>query len=175
MGARSPKSAKRSESTWGTGRRAQQPEILLSAASTETKSSTSATSTSPAKAQFADTPLRGIVPACFGSLSACQEGTRNCSSHGECVAKFKTEDGTCFTCACTIPEVRTNPDGSKKTTRFGGPACNKKDVVMPFWLFAGFAVVMAGLLSYGIGLLYSIGNEELPSVIGAGVSGPRAK
>lgn len=47
---------------------------------------------------------------------------------------------------------------------------------MPFWLLAGFSVLMAGLVSWGIGMLLTMGNEELPSVIGAGVSGvPRSK
>lgn len=42
---------------------------------------------------------------------------------------------------------------------------------MPFWLLAGFSVLMASLVSWGIGMLLTMGNEELPSVIGAGVSG----
>lgn len=46
---------------------------------------------------------------------------------------------------------------------------------MPFWLLAGFSVVLVAAVSWGVGLLWSIGEEELPSVIGAGVAGPRAK
>ena len=31
------------------------------------------------------------------------------------------------------------------------------------------------VVAWGIGLLFSIGEEDLPSVIGAGVAGPRAQ
>ena len=53
---------------------------------------------------------------------------------------------------------------------WGGSACHKKDVSGPFWLIAIFSIVMAGLVSWAIALMYSIGEEKLPGVIGAGVS-----
>lgn len=123
-------------------------------------------------------PLRGILPACFASQSACESATNNCTGHGRCSLKYKNKDDNgkaCYSCMCNIPDIRTNPDGTKKTTRYGGPACQKKDVVMPFWLLAGFSVGLMFVVSWGIGLLYSMGEEELPSVIGAGVSGVRPK
>ncbi|KAF2459847.1 hypothetical protein BDY21DRAFT_336650 [Lineolata rhizophorae] len=126
----------------------------------------------------ADSPLRGIIPACFASQSACESATRNCTGHGSCSLKYdnkEIDEKVCYACVCDKAEVRENPDGSVKTTHFGGPACQKKNVVMPFWLLAGFTVGLVATVSWGIGLLYSMGNEELPSVIGAGVSGPRAK
>ena len=46
---------------------------------------------------------------------------------------------------------------------------------MPFLLIAGFTIVMVATVSWGVGLLFSIGQETLPSVIGAGVAGPRAQ
>lgn len=46
---------------------------------------------------------------------------------------------------------------------------------MPFWLLAGISIAMVATVSWGIGLLFSIGQEDLPSVIGAGVAGPRAQ
>lgn len=121
------------------------------------------------------TPLRGILPGCYTSLSTCQAITRNCTGHGACTLKYTDKDAStsgapCYSCACTA-DVRTNADGTKKTTRWGGPACQKKDVVMPFWLLAGFSIFLISLISWGIGNLVSMGNEELPSVIGAGVSG----
>ena len=124
-------------------------------------------------------PLRGILPGCFASLSACQSMTRNCTGHGSCVLSHTDKDagdlgGKCYSCACKA-DVRTNADGTKKTTRWGGPACQKKDIVMPFWLISSFSVFMMFLVSWGIGLLYTMGSQELPSVIGAGVSGPVRK
>lgn len=62
-----------------------------------------------------------------------------------------------------------------KTTQWGGPSCRKKDVSVPFFLLAGLAIALAAIISWGVGLLYSIGQEDLPSVIGAGVAGPRAQ
>lgn len=123
------------------------------------------------------TIVRGILPACFSSQETCESSTNSCSGRGACIKKYTDRDNNnkaCYTCQCKA-QVRTNKDGSTKTTYYGGPACQKKDVVMPFWLFAGFGIVMAFLLSYGIGMLYSMGNEDLPSVIGAGVSGPSAR
>ncbi|KAJ9669100.1 hypothetical protein H2201_000926 [Coniosporium apollinis] len=122
--------------------------------------------------------LRGILPACFPSQSACEATTRNCTGHGSCRLAHKDRDSNnkaCYACSCT-PTIRKDKDGKNvKTTRWGGPACQKKDVVMPFWLLAGFTVLFLFVVSWGIGLLYSMGEQELPSVIGAGVSGPRAK
>jgi hypothetical protein len=76
---------------------------------------------------------------------------------------------------CTIPEVRKDKHGNKKTTTFGGAACHKKDIVMPFWLLGSTTVFLVLIVAWGIGLLYTMGSEELPSVIGAGVSGPTRK
>ncbi|QDS67799.1 hypothetical protein FKW77_006908 [Venturia effusa] len=126
--------------------------------------------------------LKGAIPTCFSSKHNCETGTNNCTSHGSCVLKYtaetKNQDGSmaksdCYGCACKA-EVKKNKQGSK-TTKFGGPACNKKDVVMPFWLIGGSSVLLIFIVAWGMGLLYSMGGEELPSVIGAGVSGPKAK
>ncbi|THZ27616.1 hypothetical protein D6C91_02220 [Aureobasidium pullulans] len=124
-------------------------------------------------------PLRGILPGCFSSLSTCQSMTRNCTGHGSCVLKHTDRDagdlgGKCYSCACQ-DDVHTNANGGKKTTRWGGPACQKKDIVMPFWLISSFSVFLVFLVSWGVGLLYTMGSQELPSVIGAGVSGPVRK
>lgn len=121
-------------------------------------------------------PLAGILPDCFPTLASCQEKTRNCTGHGACALKFSNKDASleklrdCYSCQCQA-EVRTNSNGGVKTTYWGGPACQKKDVVAPFWLLAGLTVTMIFIVSWGIGLLYSMGSEELPSVIGSGVSG----
>jgi hypothetical protein len=70
--------------------------------------------------------------------------------------------------------VEERADG-KKTTRWGGPACQKKDVSIEFWLIVGFTVGMVFLVTFAIGTVWDMGSEELPSVIGAGVSGPSAR
>ncbi|KAK8162674.1 hypothetical protein IWX90DRAFT_436044 [Phyllosticta citrichinensis] len=121
-------------------------------------------------------PLKGILPACFSSQAACDTATNTCMGRGKCVKKYTDKDNNnkaCFTCKCE-PQVNQTKAGTK-TTYYGGPACQKKDVSIPFWLFAGFAVAIAFTVSWAIGLLYSMGEEELPSVIGAGVSGPSSR
>ena len=46
---------------------------------------------------------------------------------------------------------------------------------MQFFLLAGLTIALVGAATWGVGLLMSVGDEELPSVIGAGVAGPRAQ
>lgn len=115
--------------------------------------------------------VRGVIPACFSSLDACITGTKNCSSHGQCGRKFKSDEATaCFTCACSAT-TEYNDDGKAiDITHWGGGACQKKDISGPFWLIAISTVVLVGIVTWGIGMLFSIGEEELPGVIGAGVS-----
>ena len=69
----------------------------------------------------------------------------------------------------------TDDEGGVKTVYWGGAACQKKDVSVQFFLLAGLTIALVGAVTWGVGLLMSVGNEELPSVIGAGVAGPRAQ
>jgi hypothetical protein len=122
-------------------------------------------------------PVTGILPLCFSSEKDCNQRTKKCSGRGTCVAKYESSSdrgGSCFSCLCNQTEVRDGLKG-KKTTYFGGAACQKKDIVMPFWLLFGTSIFLLGAVSWALGLMYSMGGEELPSVIGAGVSGPKAR
>ncbi|KAF1941611.1 hypothetical protein EJ02DRAFT_377347 [Clathrospora elynae] len=186
--------SKRSANPWGTydlpsvETRRQNPEAVLS--------SNPSPSTSPKVSDFEDlpvimqannkAPVRGILPSCFNSLNACQSRTHNCSSHGECKllhkgrgSGSKQQSSDCYGCACspTIQHVGEDKgmESKRKVTYWGGPACQKRDISVQFWLFVGTGVILAFLVSSGIGMLYSMGAEELPSVIGAGVSGPSRK
>jgi hypothetical protein len=115
-----------------------------------------------------------LIPQCHASLDSCNAATNNCSGNGKCFKKYGSQDGSsCFSCGC-VPTVTMNK-GLEKKVYWGGSACNRKDVSAPFWLLAGFSVVMVGLVSWSIGLLFSIGEEKLPGVIGAGVSGVKAR
>lgn len=189
--------SKRAANPWGTydlpamEARRQNPEAVLSSQAVP------ATSKAPSLEDFpvvteangnknAKGPVRGILPACFSSMSACQSQTHNCSSHGECTLLHKgrgsgsnQETIDCYGCACkpTVEHVGEDKgmESKRKVTYWGGPACQKKDISVQFWLFVGSGVILAFLVSAGIGMLYSMGSEELPSVIGAGVSGPSAR
>lgn len=121
----------------------------------------------------------GILPLCQPSKEKCIAATNNCSGHGTPYRKPVDPSANsakeCWSCRCDNT-VRTDKDGNViKTTQWGGPACQKKDVSVPFFLLAGLAIALAATVSWGVGLLYSIGQEDLPSVIGAGVTGPRAQ
>ena len=120
--------------------------------------------------------VRGILPPFFNSLASCEKMTLNCSGHGECKLLHKAQDKTQqdrYGCACSPTIIGEGT--SRKVTTWAGPACQKKDISTPFWLFVGTGVMLAFLVSTIIGMMFSIGSEELPSVIGAGVSGPVRK
>lgn len=121
-------------------------------------------------------PLPGILPACFSSKSSCESTTNNCTGHGSCTLAYTNKDADsdsgapCYQCAC---KATVEGEGEKtKTTYWSGPACQKQDVSTAFWLLALFTVGLIGLIGFAVGNLVTMGAEELPSVIGAGVSGP---
>ena len=131
-----------------------------------------AAETSAAKEEtfYMSTVARNNIPACFNSEDGCVTGTGNCSGHGQCQNRYAKADGSegkdvCYTCRC----LSTVSD-SGSLTHWAGGACSKKDISTPFWLFAGFTILLLGILSLSIGMLFSIGEEKLPGVIGAGVS-----
>ncbi|ANB12872.1 hypothetical protein AWJ20_1150 [Sugiyamaella lignohabitans] len=94
----------------------------------------------------------------FKTLEKCEQSTNSCSGHGSCVS---TNYGT-FVCAC-----KPSYDASKKkTTNWGGSACQKKDVSIEFQLFfwTGLGILLA--LYWAISVLFSIGSEPLPGILG---------
>lgn len=117
---------------------------------------------------------RTTIPFCYYSQATCVSATQNCTGHGQCYLKYTdkvSEDekaDECWTCGCHST-VEQRGKGNK-TTVWGGPACQKKDISVPFYLFAVFGVGMTAMIAWGIGQLYSIGEEGLPSVLGAGVA-----
>ncbi|PPJ58488.1 hypothetical protein CBER1_05589 [Cercospora berteroae] len=156
------------------------PEAPLSMSNDFTTSDSSEDSPLPKFQANNTTPLRGILPACFTSESACESATRNCTGHGKCGLKYHDADSLgpggqtgldCWSCQCTKPKS----EAGKKSTVWGGPACQKKDVSVEFWLIALFTVAIIGLVSFAVGTIWEMGSQELPSVIGAGVSGPTAR
>jgi hypothetical protein len=114
-----------------------------------------------------------LAPVCHASNSSCSEATNNCSGHGSCYLKSSSGDAQCFACRCQAT-VRTKSDGSKQKIYWGGSACQKEDISSPFFLIAGVSVLAIVLVTSAVGMLFSMGSEELPSVIGAGVGGSKA-
>jgi hypothetical protein len=105
--------------------------------------------------------------------------TNSCSGHGECANKFggnstsSTSAASCFACVCKATVVERGEGALTKgrlTTHWGGNMCQKEDISVEFWLIAGFTVTIVGAVTFAIGLLFSVGEEKLPGVIGAGVS-----
>lgn len=118
-----------------------------------------------------------LTPVCHASNSSCAEATNNCSGHGFCYLKYGAGvDGTtgnCYTCQCQSSTIR-NSDGTTKTVQWGGPSCQKRDISSPFFLVAGVSVLAIIMAGSAIGMLFSMGAQELPSVISAGVGGPKS-
>ncbi|CUM54755.1 uncharacterized protein AC631_01788 [Debaryomyces fabryi] len=96
---------------------------------------------------------------CFSSEDACKVGTSSCNSHGKC-AKVKSGCWSCV-CAATLNEAKT------KTTNWSGYDCSKKDVSSEANLLLWTTLALLILFIGGIKLLYSVGNESLPGVLGA--------
>ncbi|KAI4149486.1 MAG: hypothetical protein L6R39_002495 [Caloplaca ligustica] len=130
----------------------------------------------PQTLKSSSVPKPGILPVCHPSLEKLNEATNNCSGHGTPYLKL---DGTsekranCYACKCKKTVIHRG--NGVKTIEWAGPACSKKDVSQQFWLLAGITIGLVATASWGVGLLFSVGQEELPSVIGAGVAGPRAQ
>lgn len=119
-------------------------------------------------------PQRRVLPLCQSSLDLCVAATNNCSGHGSCFRKYVEDSRACYTCGC-VPTIYIDEKKFTHTTYWGGAACSKEDVSGQFWLIATFSLVTITVLSWAIGLLFSAGEEKLPGVIGAGVSGPKAR
>ncbi|RKF78013.1 putative endoplasmic reticulum membrane protein [Golovinomyces cichoracearum] len=140
---------------------------------------------SPLKQVFASSPsnktYKGPLQLCYKSLDSCIRSTRNCSGHGECSSKHKdnNEKGACFSCTCSATnETITWAKGTRKgwtINYWGGSACHKQDISSAFWLITIFTIVITGVVGWGITMLYSIGEEKLPGVIGAGVSNSKTR
>ncbi|KAI0474173.1 hypothetical protein GGR56DRAFT_568128 [Xylariaceae sp. FL0804] len=126
-------------------------------------------SSSPAHA-FAASARPTVIPGCFTSQNACTTATDACSGHGECVDKWRDSAGSCFFCRCEQTKEYDAREGRTHVYHWGGAACQKRDVSTPFWLFAGVTIALAATVAFSISLLFGIGEEKLPGVIGAGVS-----
>ncbi|KAI0391290.1 hypothetical protein F5Y17DRAFT_17339 [Xylariaceae sp. FL0594] len=135
---------------------------------------TSAHGSSSSKTDVDDSPAvgrpsGGPIPACFATQSACESATNSCSGHGVCVDRWGGEDteASCFSCHCKKTHETAN---STSVTSWGGPMCQKRDVSVPFWLLTTVSLTLVGAVALSIGLLFDVGEQKLPGVIGAGVS-----
>ncbi|KAI0877743.1 hypothetical protein GGS24DRAFT_445698 [Hypoxylon argillaceum] len=156
----------------------QQKDGSASSATSETTfvSSThkSASGAGAAKAFDALAGRPTVVPHCFASQNACETATSSCSGHGTCVDRWAADatDASCFACRCG-KTVEQDPDDKlhrKHLYGWGGAACQKRDVSTPFWLFVGVTLALVGTVAFAVGLLFTVGEQKLPGVIGAGVS-----
>lgn len=151
-------------------------ETPLSPLEDSSSSSTTAAPTSSTTA-LPSPKKKGPQPLCHPTLPLLLSATQNCSDHGTPAFRTGGEGkADCYSCRCEATVLRPSEDGTgQKTIRWGGASCDKKDVSMAFWLLAGLTVFLVALVGWGVGLLMAIGDEDLPSVIGAGVAGPRAQ
>ncbi|KAG2101310.1 uncharacterized protein F5147DRAFT_616508 [Suillus discolor] len=119
-------------------------------------------------------PLPGLRPSvgppirqfasCLTSAEACSNATNACSGHGQCVSTPSAEQ-ECFVCACSDTK-----SASGKTESWVGDMCQRKDISSTFVLIAGTVITLILLMGGSISLLYSIGGDELPSILTGGVA-----
>ncbi|KAG9258132.1 uncharacterized protein F5Z01DRAFT_633131 [Emericellopsis atlantica] len=166
----SGKATKWSEAGQELRRRQSQAEQVISAVERPAESDAPDAETSENKQDTVFYPGKEAIPACFGSKDSCSTSTGNCSGRGECSNKYANRDGSegkevCYVCRCL-----STASESGSVTHWAGPTCAKKDVSTAFWLFAGFTLLMVSVLTLSISMLFNVGEEKLPGVIGAGVS-----
>ena len=157
-------------------RRQAQAETLLS---TDESIAISAAESAPAAPTQALPLLADLtdLTACYASFNSCVTSTSNCSGHGLCENTLagRDDDGNrlppkegsavCFMCQCKGTRGETG-----SVTRWAGGRCDKVDYSVPFALFVGFTILMLAIVTAAVKLVYSIGEQPLPSVLGAGVS-----
>lgn len=114
---------------------------------------------------------------CFTSYNSCITATNNCTGHGNCLDKYamgtsggQSGDKQCFVCYCSATETHPGWENDTRLTHWGGAYCQKIDISSSFWLLAGTTIILIGLVGGSIALLFNVGEEKLPGVIGAGVS-----
>ncbi|KAH9485530.1 putative endoplasmic reticulum membrane protein [Psilocybe cubensis] len=104
----------------------------------------------------------GSISTCFTTLDACNNGTSTCSGRGQCLQASKA-GRTCFVCSCGIT---TTGEGNKiKTDHWAGESCERKDISGPFVLLTGTVIVIILLIVGSISLLYTVGDQPLPSTL----------
>jgi len=125
-------------------------------------------------------PIGGIS-TCFASLNACNDGTTSCSGRGQCVKASKA-GRTCFVCTCGV--TKTGEGKDLKTEYWAGEKCERKDIsryyscrqllvsimtnpyfASEFVLLSGTVLVIVFLIAGSISLLYTIGDQPLPSTL----------
>lgn len=93
----------------------------------------------------------------YASKEKCEEATDSCSGHGSC---HKLASGF-YGCACK----KSYDTDKKKTTYYGGSACEKIDVSAETQMFLWSAIVGVFVLYASIKLLFSIGDDALPGIL----------
>ncbi|SCV69767.1 BQ2448_1161 [Microbotryum intermedium] len=123
-------------------------------------------------------PRQPVVPShyrCFESEQELNNLTASCLGRGVGVKGVSAaRDGgknECWVCSCG----KTTEDG--KTKKWAGQGCEKEDLSGDFVLLFFSGVGLLGILFVSVGLLYGVGNVELPgtlaSVNGAGPGSKR--
>jgi hypothetical protein len=117
-------------------------------------------------------------PTCHVTNSSCNEATGGCSGHGSCYRKSGSKNGLtnndCFVCKCQATTIRKD-DGTTQIIRWGGAACEKQDISSPFFLLATASIMVIVALGGAIGMLFRVGQGDLPGVISAGVGPTKAQ
>jgi len=104
----------------------------------------------------------GSISGCFTTLDACDNSTSSCSGRGTCVQASKA-GRTCFVCNCGV--TKTGEGNQVKTVTWVGQSCERQDISGPFVLLSGTVIVIIVLFIGSVSLLYSVGEQPLPSTL----------
>ncbi|KAI5786444.1 hypothetical protein DFH27DRAFT_575533 [Peziza echinospora] len=109
------------------------------------------------------TPLHARLPRYFDSQKKCETQTNQCSTHGSCIkSDYPTQNK--WVCKC-------KPSAN---TYWGGNACQKVDISVQFHLILIITLVVLGAIGATIGAMLSMGSEELPGVLTAGLGAKKS-
>ena len=132
----------------------------------------------PSHAPSPQQPI-GSISTCFTTVDVCNNSTSSCSGRGTCVQASKA-GRTCFVCSCDV--TKTGEGNKVKTVAWAGQSCERKDISAyvtllyirscgsilcdsPFVLLSGTVIVIIVLFIGSVSLLYSVGEQPLPSTL----------
>lgn len=95
--------------------------------------------------------LNPLAESCQSNATCVSNG---CSGRGQCVETAK--DSGCFQCACT--------------SGYAGDTCQKTDYSSQFVLLVGTSVFLGLGVVMSVALLFSIGDESLPSTLNLAIN-----
>jgi len=136
------------------------PAVNLAKRGTADEGRVDATELQKRAAEASSTPIVPQSKTCFASLADLNNQTVSCLGRGAGVKGITTRGSECWVCQCT-----KTVDAAGHTTKWAGEGCEKEDLSGDFVLlfFSGAGLLL--VLAFSVGVLYGVGNVELPGTL----------